>query len=168
MDFFFEAKYRYVPAAELDTSMEGKFVAFDWSEGDRTLLQVDLQSVTPEQSGIETMTLYRYLVMLERQKRVTSYQISYADVGRVQSRAQDSFEITPKNSHLYRTMLDPSKPLTCKSFFHDAYVVCKNSAALMPIFRWRFDRVHHVTKVQKPYVVTRVPVQLEAAKPMEL
>ncbi|CAK9035455.1 unnamed protein product [Durusdinium trenchii] len=159
---------KYVPAAELDTSMEGKFVAFDWSEGDRTLLQVDLQSVTPEQSGIETMTLYRYLVMLERQKRVTSYQISYADVGRVQSRAQDSFEITPKNSHLYRTMLDPSKPLTCKSFFHDAYVVCKNSAALMPIFRWRFDRVHHVTKVQKPYVVTRVPVQLEAAKPMEL
>ena len=73
-----------------------------------------------------------------------------------------------KNGHSFKTLADTSKPLSCKAFFHDAFVQVDKSQLIQTIFRFRFDRVHACTKVQRPYVYTSSPLELDALKPVEL
>ena len=114
------------------------------------------------------MTLYRYLVLLEKQKRVTSYDLSYSEIKRSSGGAGDSFDVSIKNGHSFKTLADTSKAISCKAFFHDSFVQVDKSSLVQAIFRFRFDRVHACTKVQRPYVYTMAPLDLEALKPVEL
>lgn len=152
----------------LTAESEGKNVPMEFPEGDRSLIQVDMSSLQPENTGCEVMSLYKYLVNLERSKRVTQYDVSYSEITRKQGPGQDGFEVSQKNGHMYKTMADLTKALTCKTFFHDSAKVIKDSLGLQAMFRFRFDRIHACSKVQKPYVFSAVAIQLSANKPVQV
>lgn len=160
---------RYAPYdASVPEAEQGKYVKLSWDDGDKTVVQIDMSSVNHESTVAELMTCYRYLLMIEKTKRVTSYDISYTTCSRKVGQGGDGFDIKPQNLHCYQTSPDLSKPLTCKSIFWDSAVKVKESKALMTCFRFRFDRVHAVTKVQKPYVFTKLALTLEAGKPVQV
>ena len=62
---------RFVPA---DSAPAG--TVFDFEKGDKTLIQIDHASITPDNTNIEVATMYRYLTTLEKKKKTTSYQAS--------------------------------------------------------------------------------------------
>ena len=50
-------------------------IPFKWSEDDKTLIQMDWQSVKPDDARtFEIMTAYNYVVTLERVQRITTYR----------------------------------------------------------------------------------------------
>eukprot|EP00435_Cladocopium_sp_Y103_P051979 s1803_g16.t1 len=158
---------KYIPFdANLPAEEQGKQVKLDWKDGDRTVIQVDMQSLQPESTAVEAMSVYKYLLLLEKHKRVTSYEVSYTTCARKSGAGSDGFDINPKELHCYKTMNDLSKALTCKTIFWDSAEKIESSKGLLTVFRFRFDRIHAVTKVQKPYVFTRVAVGLEAGQPV--
>lgn len=160
---------RYVPCSDpVEAGQEGRHFTFEWPKGDKTVISVDLASLNPESTGCECMTLYKYLLLLEKQKRVTTYEISYTSCKRSSTGGSDAFEVEVKNGHHFKTLADTSKAMTCKSFFHDTFKAVKDSQACQIVFRFRFDRVHACTKVQRPYIFTSVAVELEANKPLQL
>ena len=161
---------RYFPYdASVTPEEEGKQVKLSWDEGDKAIIQVDMSSLQPESNALETMTVYKYLLLLEKHKRVTSYEISYSTCKRRDSASGgDGFEIAPKELQVYKTTPDLTKQLTCKSVFWDCFAKVKSSSTLLTVFRFRFDRVHAVTKVQKPYVFSKAALSLEAGKPIEV
>ena len=167
--YFFSKFLRFVPCSEpVEAGQEGKHIVFKWEKGDKSMISVDMSSLNPETVGAECMTLYKYLVLIEKQKMVTSYELSYSEVKRATSGGGDSFEVTIKNGHSFKTLADSSKPLSCKAFFHDAFLQVDKSQLIQAVFRFRFDRVHACTKVQRPYVYTCSPMELDALKPVEL
>ncbi|CAK9000441.1 unnamed protein product, partial [Durusdinium trenchii] len=162
-----EILVRYVPVEPgASAEEEGKYPGLDWEDGDKTTIQVDTSSLQPESTAQETMTIYKYLLMLERTKKVTEYSLSYSVRTRRATSGADGFDIAAKNKHTYKTLPDLSKPLTCKSVFHDCAPRVKASKACLTVFRFRYDRVHAVAKVQKPYIFSKVALTLEPGKPV--
>ena len=160
---------RYVPCSEpVEAGQECRHVTFEWPQGDKTVISVDMSSLNPESTGNDCMSLYKYLVLLEKQKRVTSYDMSYSSCKRSTTAGNDAFEVEIKNGHHFKTIADTTKALTCKSFFHDCFTAVKASEACQTVFRFRFDRVHACTKVQRPYVYTSVAIEVEANQPLQL
>ena len=161
---------RYVPwDPNMDDAEKGKHVNLHWDQGDRTIMQVDMSSLQPESTAYETMTAYKYFLLLEKHKRVTTYDVSYSTcVRKPGGSGPDGFELGPKDPHCYKTQVDLTKTLTCKTIFWDSAFKIEQSKGLISVFRFRFDRVHAVTKVQKPYVFTAVALQLEAGQPILL
>ena len=158
---------RYVP-----TSEAGDGVALEWPEKDKTLVQVDQSSVTPESNQIQVMSLYRFLVQLERTKKLSVYQLSYSECTRkptnTASGNSDGFEITLKDAQKYKSLAGADRTVTAKSFFAAIMAKVDQSAFIGKIFRWRFERVHAVCKVQKPYVILRSALQLKAGRPFQI
>ena len=141
----------------------GKCVVLDWVSGDKTVVQIDMSSLQNDSTAFEAMTMYKYLILLEKHKRVTSYEISYSTCQRRTGQA-DGFDIGPKDKHCFKTVPDLTKALTCKTIFWDSAVKIQDSHGLLVVFRFRFDRIHAVTKVQKPYVFTKTALSLEAGQ----
>lgn len=167
--FLGHLKFRYISSADApDGAESAKVVDFKWPDGDKTLVSIDMSSLNPETVGHETMSLFKYLIILEKQKRVTSYDISYTECKRRASSGADGFEVALKNPSNFKTICDTSKALTCKSFFHESTNKVDGSKLIQTVFRFRFDRVHACTKVQRPYVYSILPIELDAMKPLEL
>ncbi|CAL1152126.1 unnamed protein product [Cladocopium goreaui] len=104
-------------------------------------IQIDMQSLNADMTSFDIMSLYKYLTTVERQKRVTTHSVSYTEITRLSSSSgQDSFKVEPKNAHFYQTIPDS-------------------------VLLRSFDRVHAVTKVQKPYCFAKRAISLEASKP---
>lgn len=146
----------------------GKYVQLTWDDGDKTMMQIDMASINHESTAAELMSAYRYLLMLEKTKRVTSYDVSYTACKRKEGQGGDGFDIRPHNKHSYLCSPDLSKPLTMKSVFWDMAVKVRESPWVFTSFRFRFDRVHAVTKVQKPYVFSKLAMTLEPGKPCQV
>ena len=157
---------RYQPFDAAATDDEAKSVKLSWSEGDKTTVQIDMSTLQPDSTTFDTMSIYKYLLLLEKHKKVTAYDLSYTQCSRVSG--SEGFNIAPKDLHVYKTMPDLTKALTCKSVFWDCALSVKKSHGLLDVFRYRFDRVNAVTKVQKPYVFSKVALSLEAGQPMEV
>ena len=156
---------RYVPFdANGPEEDRGKNVELDWASGDKTLVQVDMSSLQNDSTAFETMTMYKYLVLLEKHKRVTSYEVSYSTCQRQTGQTTDGFDIGPKDKHCFKTIPDLTKALTCKTLFWDSAVKIRESQGLLVVFRFRFDRIHAVTKVQKPYVFTKTALSFEVGQ----
>ena len=98
-----------------------KGVPVQWPEGDRTPVQIDQSSIDANASStsVETMTLYKYLVVLERVKRVSTYLVSYATVERLTADSSDTFKVVPKDLHKYKPVPDMARAISCKRFFGD-------------------------------------------------
>ncbi|CAE7836491.1 unnamed protein product [Symbiodinium sp. CCMP2592] len=156
---------RYVPEDAPDHG-----VPVLWPQGDETPVQIDMSSVDPNAAStcVETMTLYKYLVLLERQKRVSTYTLSYSAVERITADNSDTFKIEPKDLHKYKPVPDPAKAVTCKGFFGDCEQTVADSSIVRTVFRFRFERVHGCSKVQKPYVVTTRAISLRKGCPLAI
>lgn len=160
---------KYVPLEASHAPEEKqKQVEISWEEGDKTLVQVDMSSLQADSTATEVMSTYKYLTMLERRKKVTTYDLSYTACSRESSGGSDGFKLEPKNMHCYRCLPDLTKTLTCKSVFWDCPHQIHASTALCSIFRWRYGRVNGVSKVQKPYVFVKGAFALEASKPLQV
>ena len=140
----------------------------DWEKGDKTLIQVDHSSISPDNGNTEIMTVYRYLVLLERHKKVTKYDMSYAQVSRLTGTDSDGFSVSANNSHKFRVMNDASKAPSCKTWFGDSIAQVASSNIVQKVFRFRFDRVNACSKIQKPYVVLKQPVSLKVGRPAKV
>ncbi|CAJ1434150.1 unnamed protein product, partial [Effrenium voratum] len=152
---------KFIPAA-----VEEEGVAFDYPKGDKTLIQVDHSSISPENTNTEVMSVYRYLVLLERSKKVTKYVMSYSDISRQSENQTDGFSVKVAAGHKYKCLVD-NKPRTCKTWFGDSVQQVAKSKILTSVFRFRFERVSAVSKIQKPYVMLTQSLPLEAGKPIQ-
>ncbi|CAE7238938.1 unnamed protein product [Symbiodinium sp. CCMP2592] len=165
----FELKRKFVPCTEQCDGVDVK-----WANGDKTLVQAEMASISP-QSGAnvcEVMTLYRYLTLLERSKKISKYELSYSKCTRSaasgSSGPSDAFNIEISEPHKFRVLPNLEQKMTCKSFFHNMIKQVEESDAICPIFRWRFERIHGVSKIQKPYVALTGALKLEPGKPVAL
>lgn len=158
---------RYVPFTE-SSSTSG--LEFKWPQGDKTLVQLDHSSVSPESAQIEVMSLYRMLVLLEKQKRVSDHKLSYSEVSRLEpgSGQSDSFKVVIKEPQIFKFLTEDGKASTCKSFFSACSKAVDQSPWLQPVFRWRFERVHGNCKLQKPYVILSAALECKAAQPVHV
>eukprot|EP00435_Cladocopium_sp_Y103_P016726 s2323_g4.t1 len=162
---------KFIPAASNEEGVE-----FAWPQGDQTIVQVDHSSIAPDNTHVEAMNLYRYLIMLEKVKKITEYKLSYTDCVRANRDSAagaggDSFKVTINDEQKYKRLTKDAataKSLTCKSFFSTSLPEVKQSKSVFNVFRWRFERAHGVSKIQKPYVLTCAALNLEAKKPARI
>ena len=141
-----------------------------WPQGDRTLVQLDHSSISPESSQVEVMTLYRMLVLLEKIKKVSDHKLSYTQVkrGDLGAGQTDSFNVTITERQVFKCLTEEGKANTCKSFFSASINALKSSPCLLTTFRWRFERVHGCLKVQKPYVILSSALECKAGQPVHV
>lgn len=140
---------------------------FEWPQGDKTLISVDHSAINPESTSTEVMTLYRYLVLLERQKRVVKYDFSYSEVSRLSGGDTDGFSVKISQGHKFKVMNDAAKAATCKTWFGDSISKIEASSAVQKVFRVRFDRVNACSKLQKPYVMLKHALSLQLGRPVK-
>ena len=95
---------------------------FEWKLGDKTLVQVDHSSITPESTNLGVMTMYRFLTYLERVKRIVEYKVSYTDCARDSSNSGDGFSICIKTPHKYKILPGASEKTSSKSFLESPWM----------------------------------------------
>ena len=61
---------RYIPVSYAEEGLP-----VEWEKGDKTLIQVDYSSISPENGNTKVMTIYRYLVLLEPEKDHPIYHL---------------------------------------------------------------------------------------------
>lgn len=122
-----------------------------------------------DNTNFEVMSLYRYLVHLEKAKKITKYELSYSSVERKPTSEEDGFTVKLATPHKFKVLApqDVSKKPSCKTWLGDCMEAVGKSCVLAPIFRWRFERVNAVSKIQKPYVMLTRSLTLEPGKPVE-
>ena len=105
------AVIQHVPAFSFASCAEAG-VPLRWPIGDKTLVQIDNSSVNAEDTSTSIMTLYRYMTMLERVKRVSSYGLSYSQC----TRNGVEFKVELSDPHKYHVTTAVDQP-NCKSWF---------------------------------------------------
>ena len=45
---------------------------------EKTIVQIDMSTLQPDSTTFDTMSIYKYLLLLEKHKKVTAYDLSYA------------------------------------------------------------------------------------------
>lgn len=139
-----------------------------WKLADKTLIQVDMASLSAENNSFDVMTLYRYLTLLERSKKVTKYDLSYSEVTRASDGGQqDGFDVKVTTPHRFKPIGEGNKAPSCKSFFADCISQVEASNIVEGVFRFRFERVNAVTKIQKPYCILSRSISLQPGKPVQ-
>ena len=95
---------RYVPQDSPDPGLN-----FD-VENDKSIVQCDMSGVDPNNSAIDTLGLYRYLLLLERMKKVTKYNFTYMEVARRSGdNAVDGFTVAVTKQMKYRSELSEKR-----------------------------------------------------------
>ena len=144
-------------------------LAVQWTDNDKTLIQVDSSSLNAENASFDVMSLYRYLILLERTKKVTKYEVTYTDISRSSDGATgDGFQVKLVQPHRFKPILgDGAKTPSCKAFFADIIDKVEASLVVLAIFRFRFERVCAVSKTQKPYCILSRSLSLQAGRPIQ-
>lgn len=140
----------------------------EWPDSDKSLIQVDHGSINPESTNTEVMSIYRYMVLLERQKKITKYELSYSEVSRLSGGDTDGFSVKISQGHKFKTMNDASKAASCKTWFGDSISAVEASTMVSKVFRVRFDRVNQCSKLQKPYVMLEHALSLQLGRPVKV
>ena len=155
---------QYVPA-EGEEGLE-----FKLPQGDKTLIQLDETSWKQDGSGTSVISLFKLLLMCENEKNITDHKISYLNVKRKDDAnlesGMDGFEVSYKN-HMRFKCVTPDK-LSGKNFFCKVIGKASEFQQLIPVFRFRFERIGATLKLQKPHIVTKCSLQLKAGKPMKI
>ena len=147
---------------------DGPGLPLEWGQGDKTLIQVDHSSITPEHSHQEVMTLYKLLTLLERTKKITEHKVSYSDCSRAAQGASDAFKVTLSQPHKYKTLPSQSEKISSKSFFGQSMLDVEGSSLIGKVFRFRFERVTGCLKIQKPYVMALRGLTLKPKQPVQI
>eukprot|EP00438_Fugacium_kawagutii_P016842 Skav203801 [mRNA] locus=scaffold206:687751:698389:+ [translate_table: standard] len=146
-------------------------VAYKMNKGDASLVQFDESSLKPESSNIEVWSLYKMIVQVEKAKRLPKVNVSFLKVTRkADAESLDSFDVEVQVKMKYQPIgAGSGAKITCKNFFKE-YVGEKGldaSKFIQPVFRFRYEQVGTNLKVQKPYVITSVPLKLKLKKPIK-
>ena len=118
---------RYVPQDSPDHGLRVDL------ENDKSILQCDMSGVDPNNSAIDTLSLYRYLLLLERMKKVTKYNFTYMEVARKSGdNAVDGFTVAVTKQMKYRSELSEKKvpPMTGKNYFPNIWPCVRENAAI--------------------------------------
>lgn len=158
--------------AKLDDPSPG--LEYKMKKGDASLVQFDESSLKPESSSFEVWSLYKMIVQVEKAKRLPKVNVSFLKVTRkTDAESLDGFEVEVQVKMKYQPTgvgaASANAKITCKNFFKD-YVGEKGldqSKFIEPIFRFRYEQVGTNLKVQKPYVITSVPLKLKLNKPIK-
>lgn len=148
-------------------------VEFALPDGDATLVQFDESSLKPESTTIETWSLYKAIVQIEKTKRVAKVNISFMECTRKEAgdSSLDGFNIKVVQAMKYQPAMgrdgSGEGAKSCKSFFRGSIEQIKSSKFVAPVFRFRYQTVGSNLKVQKPYVHTKINIQLAQDKPVK-
>eukprot|EP00435_Cladocopium_sp_Y103_P021182 s564_g5.t1 len=154
---------KFIPVAAPEEGL-----LLEWPDSDKTMIQVDHGSINPESTNTEVMSIYRYMVLLERQKKITKYELSYSEVTRLSGGDTDGFSVKISQGHKFKTMNDSSKAASCKTWFGDSISAVEASPTVSKVFRVRFDRVNQCSKLQKPYVMLKHALTLQLGRPVKV
>ena len=145
---------------------------------DKTVVQVDESTLRDNcsSSSVATMSFFKLLILTERERGVTSHQVSYLSVQRqgddVLEAGMDGFSITPTQQMKFKCISDArneqKNKVTCKNFFAKCIGAVESSSLVGPAFRFRFERVGLSLKAQKPYVLCLSALQLDSGKPLKI
>ena len=94
---------KWVPA---DTKEDG--YPLDFSEGDKTVAQIDESGLDANKTGVVTQSLHRYYVNLERLRKVTKYETTHLKVSRKAD--GEGFDVTVDKPHKYIEIQLGGKP----------------------------------------------------------
>ena len=154
--------------AKVEDPVQGPELEFP--NNDKTVVQVDETTLVENAASntVSTMTMYKLLVRLEREKQVTQHKVSYMDISRDTSveAGLDSFVIKPNQRMKFKVAA--SERMSCKNLFSKCISVVETSTALSKTFRFRFEKVGKSLKVQKPYVICTVGLSLTKGKPLKV
>jgi hypothetical protein len=137
---------------------------------DSALIQFDESSLKPESTNIECGSFYKMLVQVQKAKRIAKVNVSFMNVERkTDAESLDGFNITMQQQMKYQPQAVPaSRATTAKTFFRSTVEKGFNdTASIAPVFRFRFEAVGSNLKVQKPYIITKVPLKLNLKKPVK-
>lgn len=150
----------------------GEGVAYKLPLKDRTPVQIDETSLrgNAPTGSVSTMTLYKLMVLTEKEKGVTSHKISYLNVSRSEEveAGCDSFNVDMKEDMKFKLLPVEADKVNCKSFFGKCAQSTETSKYITRIFRYRFERVGLSLKVQKPYIVSSCSISLQKGKPFKI
>ena len=159
---------QYVP-----TGNEEKGVEFSITS-DSDIVQLDMSTFRTDGSGISTMSMYKMLLLAEQEKNATNLAVSWLKVARKTDleAGEDGFSISVKNAMKFCRVKDPrggdEGKLTCKNIFGLHIEAVSSSSAVGKCFRFRYERVGGSFKVQRPYVVSQIGIQLQKGKPLKI
>ena len=155
---------QYVPA-EGEQGLEFKLPL-----GDKSLVQLDEGSWKADGSGTSVISLYKLLIMCENEKHITEHKASYLTIKRKADTnlegGMDGFDITYKTHMRFKCL--PQDRLSGKNFFSKLVSNAAGFQQILPVFRFRFERVGATLKLQKPHIITKGSIQLKAGKPMKI
>ena len=155
---------QYVPAEE------EQGLDFLLPLGDKSLVQLDESSWKTDGSGTSVVTFYKLLVMCERDKNITDHKVSYMTVSRKAQtnleQGMDGFDIQYKNKMRFKCL--PQDRLTWKNIFSKVVSQAAGYQQILPVFRFRFERIGGTLKLQKPHMITKNSLQLKANKPLKI
>lgn len=146
---------------------------------DRTTVQVDESSIreAAATNAVATMTMYKLLILTEREQSVTSHKVSYHKVSRLADgqveAGSDGFSVEATQEMKFRMLqqgasLEANK-IVCKNMFAKCRLAAIDQSPFVSnVFRFRFERVGLSLKVQKPYIVTMRSISLEKGKPFRV
>ena len=149
----------------------GEGVPFELPQGDKTQVQLDecsLRDNTPT-GQVATLSVYKLLVLLEREKAVTSHKMSYFKVARKTEveAGSDAFLLEQTEQVMFKIIQQKDEAkVSCKTFFAKFVNQIQQGQHLRAIFRFRFEKVGLCLKLQKPYVATASPISLQKLKPL--
>jgi hypothetical protein len=165
----------------LGSTGTGKYVSVDTDEkgyqvnlsSDSDVILVEMAGLNAADTTIQAMTIYKYIVLLERTKKISKYQFSFFTASREAKNNQDGFKIASSKDMKFVTIAlkDAPEKFNAKSFFKTTskyFESVQNSKFLATRFRYRFERVQSINKINKPVICSKVPIALQAGKPFKV
>ena len=159
---------QYVPRAHQDNGVEFNLTA------DSAIVQLDMSTFRTDGSGVSTMSLYKMLMLAEKEKNMTNLAVSWLSVSRKTDATieagMDGFEIVVKTPTKFCRVEDPraNQQVTCKNLFGQYMAQVTGSSAMGKCFRFRFERVGGSFKVQRPYVISVAAISLKKGQPLKV
>ena len=159
---------QYVPTANDENGVEFSITS------DTDIVQLDMATFRTDGSGISTMSMYKMLLLAEQEKNATNLAVSWLKVARKTDleAGQDGFTISVKNGMKFCRVKDPrggeETKLSCKNVFGLHIEAVSSSAAVGKCFRFRYERIGGSFKVQRPYVVALIGIQLQKGQPLKI
>jgi hypothetical protein len=120
---------------------------------------------------VEVSTIYKYLVGLEKSKKVTKYDMSHLKITRTENK--EGFDIVQTPHKFIAVNVGNKGPpaTTSTNYFRPgsrAVEKLKDSKYLMVLARYKYERVQNISKILKPYVVLKAPLTLTVGKPIKV
>ena len=166
---------QWVPEAEC--SEPG--IPLTFQQGDKSTIQLDETSFSPEAQGYQTLSLYKLLLRAEAEKGIMEHKVSFLEIKRKESvqAGEDGFEVSIKTPMTFRCLRDPrsqamggdrEERVSMKNVFAKCIGPTLPRELAFTVFRYRYERVGQTFKIQRPYLILAHALTLQKDKPLKL